>query len=87
MDVWLNPLLNNEGSLGAGDISITVDANNDGSATQINRLGYLHQKWESPNLMDEIRMGESYADVTPIPEPATMVLLALGGLAVVRRRR
>ena len=37
--------------------------------------------------VDELRIGTTFADVTPIPEPATMTLLALGGLALLRRRR
>jgi hypothetical protein len=37
--------------------------------------------------IDEIRIGETYADVVPIPEPATLAVLALGGLAMIRRRR
>jgi hypothetical protein len=37
--------------------------------------------------VDELRFGESYGDVTPIPEPATMSLLALGGLGALLRRR
>jgi len=67
MEVWFNPLLDDEASLGAsGDLSITVDANDDGSVTQFDSVGYRHQKWESPNLLDELRMGESYASVTPV---------------------
>ena len=37
-------------------------------------------------IFDEIRFGNSYADVV-VPEPGTMGLLALGGLALLRRRR
>ena len=36
-------------------------------------------------FIDEIRIGTTFTDV--IPEPATMSLLALGGLLVLRRRR
>ena len=34
-----------------------------------------------------LSLGEVYANGTPVPEPATMSLLALSGLAVLRRRR
>jgi len=38
-------------------------------------------------FVDELRIGTTFEDVTPVPEPATMSLLALGGLALLRRRR
>ncbi|MFP4052253.1 MAG: hypothetical protein ACLFV7_00130 [Phycisphaerae bacterium] len=37
--------------------------------------------------VDELRFGETYADVTPVHEPATMSLLALGGPGVLPKRR
>jgi hypothetical protein len=36
---------------------------------------------------DEIRIGATYADVSPVPEPTTTALLGLGGLALILRRR
>jgi hypothetical protein len=38
---------------------------------------------------DEFRMGDTWADVSPVPEPSTMGLLALAtvGVAAIRRRR
>lgn len=39
------------------------------------------------SIFDEIRFGTSLADVTPVPEPGSLALLGLGGLAMVRRRR
>jgi hypothetical protein len=85
-DAWFNPLLDTApGGAGTGDVSVTVLANDDGSVTQFNTLGYRHQKWESPNLLDEIRMGETFnsvvgrADGTPIiPEPSALAIWALG---------
>lgn len=37
--------------------------------------------------VDEIRFGEFYSDVTPVPEPGSLALLSLGGLMIARRRR
>jgi len=37
-------------------------------------------------VMDEIRIGTTLADVMPVPEPASLALLAVGGLALLRRR-
>ena len=45
--------------------------------------------WTNAQL-DEIRIGETYADVTPftaVPEPATLVLLGLGLLGLASRRK
>ena len=38
-------------------------------------------------VVDEFRIGTEFADVTPVPEPATIGLLGLGGLVAIRRRR
>jgi len=38
-------------------------------------------------FVDELRIGTTFADVTPIPEPVTLTLLGLGGLGLIRRRR
>jgi hypothetical protein len=35
---------------------------------------------------DEIRIGDTFADVAPIPEPAVLGLLAIGILFLARRR-
>lgn len=36
---------------------------------------------------DDLRVGESFSDVVVIPEPTTLALLALGGVAALLRRR
>ena len=36
---------------------------------------------------DEIRIGTTYADVSPVPEPTSMLLLGISGTALLARRR
>lgn len=40
-----------------------------------------------PITVDEIRFGDSYASVSPVPEPAAALLGAIGSLILLRRRR
>jgi len=42
---------------------------------------------QSVGVLDEIRVGSSYADISPIPEPSAALLGGLGALLLLRRRR
>lgn len=50
------------------------------------RLDFTNTAGET-NQFDELRVGTSFADVTGIPEPGSAVLLVLGGLVPLLRRR
>jgi len=51
--------------------------------------GYTHDDpaYDGDGYVDEIRFATTWAEAAPVPEPATLCLLGLGGLALVRRRR
>ena len=58
------------------------------SDLNIGALTFYPGSGSNVGALDEIRFGTSYADVAPVPEPATMLLLGIGGVAcIVRRRR
>ncbi len=50
-------------------------------------FGYAGSDFTDPQIEEAIEAAEGYVETTIIPEPTSAVLLALGGLAVARRRR
>jgi hypothetical protein len=89
--MWVNPALG--GSLGTPDVELNqTDANNHDYLFQKVRLFAGNANSAGPYAsfaIDEIRIGETLADVTPvIPEPGTMLLavLAMAGISAVRIR-
>jgi hypothetical protein len=81
VDVWVDPA--DFGDLGTAGSSLSGDAENtnNGVGDEIYPRAQ-GMEWD----IDEIAMGETLTDVS-IPEPTTMALLGLGGLAVLRRRK
>lgn len=60
--------------------------NNNNNSSAILEFVMLKQGSNNDAAIDELRIGDTWADVA-VPEPATGLLLALAGLAVIRRRR
>ena len=57
--------------------------------TAFNTITFMNKANTLRDKIDEIRFGETYADVTPaaVPEPGLSLLLSLAGLGLLRRRR
>ncbi|MDF3130238.1 hypothetical protein P0Y35_13605 [Kiritimatiellaeota bacterium B1221] len=85
--MWVNPDSASFG--GAAPLTATLtDAG--GYLTDATAL-YLDTQYNHPAVwsVDEVRVGTSYASVTPIPEPGTLAFVFMGSLAVMislRRR-
>lgn len=78
----------------APDISTASVTNSGADLSSVNALRFQagNANGNGTNAfytVDEVRLGDSFADVTPTPEPATVTLAALGGMAlfVLRRKR
>jgi len=84
IQLWVNPTLGGSAPLGT-DASITTG---NGFLDQLGEFMVKSGTGVAATL-DEINIGTTYGDVTPVPEPATASLFlvsAISGLVVLRRR-
>lgn len=101
LSFWFNPdLSSGEGGLGAATYT---DDSADTFGTALGRVGVMlidrdqdgsggfvsdpNEEIVGGELIDAIRVGTTFADVTTVPEPSSLALLGLGGLLIARRRR
>ena len=86
--LWVNPSL---GQLSPGTAQITTAGINVTSTSNKVALGIgngvADTSKRSVIYLDELRVGTTWADVTPIPEPATVGMLGLGALITLTVRR
>ena len=76
--LWIDPT--NLGSEAASTNSVSIGGLNFADASNIRFAQY---NYYSMSYWDEVRIGTSWADVTPVPEPSTYALLGMGALVVV----
>lgn len=101
--IWINPTSLGGVEPGGALVAVNNRADIPTNVTDGNRTVqsfYLRQSQSAAStlatnsavtslVIDELRIGTTYADVTPVPEPGGVVLAMLGaaGIAAVRRRR
>lgn len=85
VNLWLDP---DQSSLGSGSAPTGGIARSGTVAPySFDRVRLGKFGGGSTNEVDEFRLGTTWADVSPVPEPSTVGLLAIGVLALARRRR
>lgn len=81
-ELWLNPV--------AGDpepVTPTLSLSAGAGSGVAQWSSYIHSSGLSDYTFDEFRVGDTWASVTPVPEPGTLSLLALGALFALRQSR
>lgn len=88
LEVWLDPPLT--GSAPTGSPTVSYLNGNWGAVAPANTAVYWSKYNDPDRVIDEIRLGTSFADVVPVPEPGTpglAVLAATAAAAFALRRR
>jgi hypothetical protein len=90
--VWIDPSSTNF----AAETAPTPDGSTLGTASTTNAFtvnGIEAGAYNAPNnqpnhwYLDDIRVGTTWADVTPVPEPAALSLFGIAALGLLRRRK
>lgn len=91
--MWINPDASTFGGADPAAGTIISNPNGNDIGANVIRSIILRQGNIATNanpagvIADELRVGTTYADVTPIPEPATAAALGIAALALLGRRR
>jgi len=88
--IWINPSSSTFGGADpAGGITNTAgaDITADLIRSFLLRQGNTTATQTPAVIADELRIGTTFADVTPVPEPSVIGLSALAGVGLLRRRR
>jgi hypothetical protein len=88
--MWINPTLGPEPDIAVADATTTGNFGFNRLRPFAGNPSTASGNIGAQGLIDEIRIGETWMDVTPVPEPSTWALISLGGLvwlALQRKRR
>ena len=84
--MWINP---DPSDLGAASAPATTLTSTGGDVNQLQIQSFFLRSLSGggTTTMDELRIDNSWAGVTTVPEPASLGLLTLGAMGLMRRRK